>query len=259
MTGHTARARAAIALTLAFLLTGGSIAQASEILGPRTTYIVSVDGDFNDVVRTQLVDAGITISDEFEYASDAFVVDLNDAQLSFVQNLAYVKRVEADAPVYLQATQVEVPSWGLDRIDQRVRTPYPNVGDYEYLSGGQGATIYIGDSGVLEHADLAGRISPSGYTAYNDGLGTRDCNGHGTHVATTAAGTVYGVAKSATIVPIRLLDCNGSGSIVGVVAALDWILSPANPNPKTQAVLNLSIGGNLSNTFNDAFLNLYSL
>ena len=63
---------------------------------------------------------------------------------------------------------------------------------------------------------------------------------------------LYGVAKNATIVPVRLLDCAGSGSVIGVVAALDWILSPANPNPKTQAVLNLSIGGNVSTAFNDA-------
>ena len=117
MTGHVVKARAAIALVLAFILTGGSVAQASEIVGPKTTYIVSVDGDFNDLVRTQLNDAGITISDEFEYASDAFVVELAEYQVPIVQNFEYVKNIEADAPVYLQATQSPTPSCGLDRID----------------------------------------------------------------------------------------------------------------------------------------------
>ena len=54
MTGHKARVRAGIALALALTLIGGSTANATELLGPKTTYIVSVDGDFNDVVRTQL-------------------------------------------------------------------------------------------------------------------------------------------------------------------------------------------------------------
>jgi subtilisin family serine protease len=75
-------------------------------------------------------------------------------------------------------------------------------------------------------------------------------------VATTAAGTKYGVAKKATIVPVRLLNCAGSGSYSGVIAALDWILSPSNTNSKTNAVLNLSIGGGKSSSVNDAITRL---
>ncbi len=247
-----ARVRAAIALVSIFAMVGSTAAQAVEASAPATTYIVTVDGDFNDVVRGQLRDAGISIDDEFEYALDGFVVELADYQLPFVQSLEYVKSIEADSTVYLATTQDAVPSWGLDRIDQREPVNISAGGSYNYQSAGTGSTIYIGDSGILEHVDLAGRISPSGYTSFNDGWGTRDCNGHGTHVATTAAGTQYGVAKNATVVPVRLLNCAGSGQVTGVVAAMDWILSPANPNPKTQAVLNMSIGGNKSVAVNDA-------
>jgi serine protease len=52
------------------------------------------------------------------------------------------------------------------------------------------------------------------------------------------------------------LNCAGSGQYSGVIAALDWILSPENPNPKTQAVLNLSIGGPASASLNTAILRL---
>ncbi len=248
----TARIRVAITLGLVLTMLNSAIAQAVEIIAPSKSYIVSVDGDFNDVVRGQLRDAGISIDDEFEYAFDGFVVELADYQLPYVQSLEYVEAIEEDGIVTLSATQTPTPSWGIDRIDQRAKTASGVAGSFEYLSAGTGSTIYIGDTGVLLHQDLAGRVSPSGYTTFNDGRGTIDCNGHGTHVATTAAGTQFGIAKNATIVPIRLLDCNGSGRTSGVMAALDWILSPSNPNPKSQAVLNLSIGGNRSDALNDS-------
>ena len=246
------QAKAIVALGLVVAMVNTAIAQAAEIIAPKTSYIVAVDGDYNDVVRDQLIDAGISIDDEFEYAFDGFILDLADYQLPFVQSLEYVDSIEIDSEVRVSATQENTPSWGIDRIDQRERVDLTTPGNYEYVSAGTGSTIYIGDTGVLGHEDLAGRISPSGYSVFNDRWGTTDCNGHGTHVATTAAGTKYGIAKSATVVPIRILNCAGSGQVSGVIAALDWILSPLNPNPKTQAVLNLSIGGGKSTALNDA-------
>ncbi len=168
------RIRAVLALSLIAALFASSAAQAVEVVSPKSTYIVTVDGDFNDVVRGELRNAGITIDDEFEYAFDGFVVELAAYQLPYVQSLQYVKAVEEDAVVTLAATQTPTPSWGLDRIDQRERSGGGAAGTYEYLSAGTGTTIYIGDSGIFPHADLAGRISPSGYTSFNDGRGTID-------------------------------------------------------------------------------------
>jgi hypothetical protein len=79
-----ARIRAVIALAVVFAMCATSAAQAVEAVAPTSTYIVSVDGDFNDVVRGQLRDAGISIDDEFEYAFDGFVVDLAAYQLPYV-------------------------------------------------------------------------------------------------------------------------------------------------------------------------------
>jgi subtilisin family serine protease len=45
-----------------------------------------------------------------------------------------------------------------------------------------------------------------------------DCDGHGTHVGATAIGRGVGVAKSATLVAVRVLDCSGSGTISDTVA-----------------------------------------
>jgi subtilisin family serine protease len=64
-------------------------------------------------------------------------------------------------------------------------------------------------------------------------------------VAGVIAGTNYGVAKSATLVPVRVLDCNGSGSLSTLIAGLDWVLQDHALSPRP-SVVNLSIGGNAS-------------
>jgi subtilisin family serine protease len=64
--------------------------------------------------------------------------------------------------------------------------------------------------------------------------------GHGTAVASIAAGRQYGVAKLANIVPVRVFDCNGGGGLSRVVDGLNWIYN--NP-PTGLAVVNLSLAG----------------
>ena len=135
------RVRAGLALSLVFALFATSAAQGVEVASPTKTYIVTVDGDFNDVVRGQLRDAGIRIDDEFEYAFDGFVVDLAAYQLPYVQSLEYVEAIEEDGIVTISATQTPTPAWGIDRIDQRERIGGGGDGSYTYLSAGAGTTI----------------------------------------------------------------------------------------------------------------------
>ena len=100
-------------------------------------------------------------------------------------------------------------------------------------------TAYIVDTGIrATNTQFGGRVS-TGFTAINDGRGTDDCNGHGTHVAGTVGGSTYGVAKQVRLVPVRVLDCTGSGTTSGVIAGLDWIRA----NHATPAVANMSLGG----------------
>jgi subtilisin family serine protease len=91
----------------------------------------------------------------------------------------------------------------------------------------------------------------SGYTAINDGNGTNDCNGHGTHVAGTVGGSTYGVAKNVTLYAVRVLGCNGSGSNSGVIAGVNWVTS----NRVLPAVANMSLGGGASSALDTAVNN----
>jgi subtilisin family serine protease len=146
-----------------------------------------------------------------------------------------VKYVEEDGAVEAAAVQSNAP-WALDRIDQR---PPPLDGSYAYPSAGVGIHVYVIDSGIrATHAELAGRVA-AGFGAVKDGGGTGDCNGHGTAVASVAAGATYGVAKGATVHPVRVFGCDGTGTVSAVLAGIDWVTS----NATAPAVASLSFAG----------------
>ncbi|MBT2567810.1 S8 family serine peptidase [Arthrobacter sp. ISL-85] len=189
---------------------------------------------------------GLAVGRTFEHAVRGAVVTANPAQAAALAKSGKVLSVEPDAPVKVSGTEQPAP-WGLDRADQRT---LPLSGTYSWSGAGAGVTAYVVDTGILaSHTDFGGRVA-AGWTAVADGNGTTDCNGHGTHVAGTLAGSTYGVAKSATLVPVRVLDCSGSGYNSDVVAGLDWIA--ANHAAGTPAVANLSLGGAASSTVDNA-------
>lgn len=248
-------------LTIGLLLGGLITTQATPVealnLGPTATYLVRVTPAAKAAAEAAIGKIGGNVEARYNYVFDGFKIKLPTVAYTLLSRIPNVLSIEEDKPLDLlspEYVESPTPSWGLDRIDQRgaVGSPAPYVSSYGYKSAGRGATIYVADTGVSAHDDLSGRLSTSGYSGYSDGNGFNDCNGHGTHVATIAAGSKYGVAKNATVVAVRVLGCDGQGTVAGVISGLDWILSPLNPNPKTAAVVNMSLGGGASASLDGA-------
>jgi hypothetical protein len=177
----------------------------------------------------------------WRHAVRGFAARMTPAQALALAEDPRVAIVEEDAEVHLDVAQAGAvtqagATWGLDRIDQRT---LPLDLGYTYGVDGTGVSAYIIDTGIrTTHAEF-GRRAFGAFSAVNDGNGTNDCNGHGTHVAGTVGGSTFGVAKNVHLFAVRVLDCAGSGTVSGVVSGVDWVTS----HHASPAVANMSIGG----------------
>jgi subtilisin family serine protease len=128
--------------------------------------------------------------------------------------------------------------WGLDRIDERDLNLVDQT--YTWTTAGEGVIAYVIDTGVqITHEEFGSRATWGTNTA--DTI-NRDCNGHGTHVAGTIAGTLYGVAKQAEVIAVKVLTCAGSGSFDGVIKGVEWVANDYTQK-KRPSVANMSLGG----------------
>ncbi|MEV0215288.1 S8 family serine peptidase [Micromonospora sp. NPDC050695] len=117
---------------------------------------------------------------------------------------------------------------------------------------GSGVRVAVLDTGVdTTHPDLANRVVAS--RSFIPGEDIIDRNGHGTHTASTVAGTgaasggkERGVAPDASLVIGKVLDSNGSGSISGIIAGMEWAARTEHAK-----VINMSLGVNAWHTQDD--------
>ncbi|WP_276615838.1 S8 family peptidase [Streptomyces sp. A0592] len=212
-------------------------------------------------LAAEAADAGDEVGPVYEAALNGFAVRTTAARAAALAADPRVASVEPDTVFHITGTadtpealpQAPAP-WTLDRIDQR---ELPLDGSYTYATKAEGVTVYVLDTGInTRHQEFGGRARAGHNAVFLEG--SRDCNGHGTHVAGTVGGATYGVAKGVSLVAVKVADCRGDGRLSAMIKGLDWVVRDAARTPATPAVANMSMGGSRSRALDAAVLRVVS-
>lgn len=179
----------------------------------------------------------------------------------------------APSPSLLAKQHLPRASWSIDRVDRSFPPILDRFYTYNTSRQGEGVTLYTIDSGIIaEHDEFScdahdrralgkttagefcsraeegpvflreeeddGSSSGDPHQRSHSSSSSRDVDGHGTHVASTAIGKLVGIAKRARVVAVRVLDGKGEGTIADVISALDYV----RDNARKPAVVTMSLG-----------------
>ncbi len=146
----------------------------------------------------------------------------------------------------LAAQQLQTNFFATLAVRQSSNVSYDNVayGTTGMVDGGQPSSIGIAiiDSGIQAGIDFGSRITAFYDFTQGDVRVTSptDEYGHGSHVAGLAAGTYVGVAPSARLIGLKVLNDKGQGSADSVIRAIEFAI--VNKDLLGINILNLSLG-----------------
>ncbi|NWY76877.1 PCSK9 convertase, partial [Erithacus rubecula] len=178
----------------------------------------------------------------------AFLVRMSSDVLDTALKLPHVKYIEEDAYVFAQS----IP-WNLGRIVP----PQPSSGAYSPPNKGDLVEIFLLDTSVqTTHREIEGKVTVTGFESIPEEDGTHfhrqasKCDSHGTHVAGVLSGRDAGVATGANIRSLRVLNCQGKGTVSGTLMALESISRALQARPDAPPVVLLPLAGARSPALN---------
>uniref|UniRef100_A0A8C2TK00 Proprotein convertase subtilisin/kexin type 9 n=1 Tax=Coturnix japonica TaxID=93934 RepID=A0A8C2TK00_COTJA len=178
----------------------------------------------------------------------AFLVRMSRDVLDAALKLPHVDYVEEDAFVFAQS----IP-WNLGRIVP----PLPGTGTYSPPNKGDKVQIYLLDTSVQStHREIAGRVLITGFQNVPEEESSHihrqasECDSHGTHVSGVLSGRDAGVARGAHIHSLRVLNCQGKGTVSGTLIGLESVMAALQAQPSPLLVVLLPFAGAHSRVLN---------
>ncbi|KAI5812952.1 peptidase S8/S53 domain-containing protein [Pyronema omphalodes] len=245
-----------------FAVAAANVSQAASLSNQWT---VIVDDDDPRSLDELMAEMGVKRSEITHiYNNSAFKGFSGRMAADNIKSMSTMSGLKIVEPVYGIKPMAEYQSnapWGLQRLSQKTKiknaparnnSPGVKRNIYKYwFSGvaeglGKGVDIYILDTGVFkEHLDFDGRaISIDAKIPSHEGS-LEDDQGHGTHVAGTAASTTFGVAKNANIISVKVLDKKG-GDTADIIKGIDTMVNRHEQQKKKPgfagSVANMSLG-----------------
>ncbi|KAF8607034.1 serine protease [Ceratobasidium sp. AG-I] len=263
------------AVTAALLLTdeGRAVAVTTERreVTPKT-YIVMLMERANKKAHMSWVDnelPKITKRDNgsdpqiiYDYdALNGYAIQLTEDAVANLSNSPDVASIVPDKEFEASLQQTNAP-WGISRISRQTKLPAGSTVEalnytFDYKFSGitinppaRKVDVYVIDTGVYTaHVEFGGRAKWG--ATFGSGYKDADGNGHGTHIAGTIGGARFGVAKSASIIAVKVLNDKGRGWNSDIIGGVDWAVTQALSTGRP-SVFSISIGGISDDALNAA-------
>ncbi|KAG7487738.1 hypothetical protein MATL_G00026620 [Megalops atlanticus] len=192
----------------------------------------------------------IEVLQTFSGAFHGFLVKMSSDVLHLALKLPHVDYIEEDSSIFAQG----IP-WNLDRI---VQTQHAS-GKYSPPNDGRQVEVYLLDTSIQSgHREIEDRVQVTDFNSVPDEDGVRvhreasTCDSHGTHTAGIINGRDSGVARGASVRSVRVLNCQGKGTVSGALAGMEYVRASLLAQPYSPLIVLLPFAGGFSRTLNTA-------
>ncbi|XP_052031556.1 proprotein convertase subtilisin/kexin type 9 isoform X2 [Apodemus sylvaticus] len=179
-----------------------------------------------------------------------FLVKMSSDMLGLALKLPHVEYIEEDSFVFAQS----IP-WNLERIIPA----WQRTEEDRFPDGSSQVEVYLLDTSIQSgHRELEGRVTITDVNSVPEEDGTRfhrqasKCESHGTHLAGVVSGRDAGVAKGTSLHSLRVLNCQGKGTVSGTLIGLEFIRKNQLIQPSGPLVVLLPLAGGYSRILNTA-------
>ncbi|KAK3516583.1 hypothetical protein QTP70_021957 [Hemibagrus guttatus] len=203
-------------------------------------------------LRAQAARSGhaVHIMHTYSGAFCGFLIKMSSEVLPMALKLPHVAYVEEDSSIFAQG----IP-WNLERIIQKKH----ETGKYTPPNDGAQVTVFLLDTSVqTNHREIEGKVMVTDFNSVPEEDGVRvhrqasQCDSHGTHIAGVLSGRDSGVARGVSVKLVRVLNCQGRGTVSGALKGLEYIRASLQVQPVSPVIILLPFVGGFSRTLNTA-------